>query len=287
MARIDPEVIDWLRDKKRGEIIDVRLVSGGSFHQTLRIMTDNHHQFILKQNLHAPADMFYREVDGLETLQKVNGPFVPFVFHVGMGFLLLEDMQPGPPCANFWQIYGRQMGRMHRHTQNYFGYHIDNYIGRSPQFNNHHISGFNFYRLRRLIPQIVWARNQSLIEARDVKHLDRFMFRLPELFPRQQASLLHGDLWSGNLITDQGGMPVLIDPAVYYGWAEADLAMAELFGSYPDEFYQAYQEVNPLVKGYRSRFPLYNLYHLLNHLNLFGRSYLAQIRDILSIFADR
>ncbi len=107
------------------------------------------------------------------------------------------------------------------------------------------------------------------------------MVQLPELIPEQPASLIHGDLWSGNLISDNGGKPALIDPAVYYGWAEADLAMTELFGRYPEEFFKAYAEINPLEKGYRSRFPLYNIYHLLNHLNLFGKGYLSQIRSIL------
>jgi fructosamine-3-kinase len=196
-------------------------------------------------------------------------------------------MQPAAPCDNFWRIYGRQMGRLHRKTKPFYGYHIDNYIGRNPQFNNNHRNGFNFFRYRRIIPQIIWARNQSLINSRDVKHLERFLFRLPEFFPRQPPSLLHGDLWRGNLITDKYGMPVLVDPAVYYGWAEADLAMAEMFGTYPDDFYQAYSEINDLTPGYLERFPFYNLYHLLNHLNMFGRSYLPQIREILSIFADR
>ncbi len=97
--------------------------------------------------------------------------------------------------------------------------------------------------------------------------------------------MIHGDLWSGNLITDAGGNPALIDPAAYFGWAEADLAMAELFGSYPDRFYAAYQERNPLIPSYRERFPLYNLYHLLNHLNLFGRSYLSGVREVLRQFS--
>lgn len=99
--------------------------------------------------------------------------------------------------------------------------------------------------------------------------------------PPQLASLLHGDLWSGNAITDHQGAPAIIDPAVYYGWAEAELAMTSLFGAFPDAFYRAYQEVRTLEAGFRERFPLYNLYHLLNHLNLFGKSYLSSVLSIL------
>ena len=109
---------------------------------------------------------------------------------------------------------------------------------------------------------------------------------LPNIIPEQPASLLHGDLWSGNLISDCRGLPAVIDPAVYYGWAEADLAMTDLFGNYPESFYQAYTEIRSLDSGYRSRYPIYNLYHLLNHLNLFGKSYLPQIRGILSRFVS-
>jgi fructosamine-3-kinase len=105
--------------------------------------------------------------------------------------------------------------------------------------------------------------------------------KLPDLVPAQPASLLHGDLWSGNAIADQHGQPAIIDPAAYYGWAEADLAMTALFGGFSGEFYQAYTEVRPLAPGWRERFSLYNLYHLLNHLNLFGRGYYGQMIQTL------
>jgi fructosamine-3-kinase len=105
--------------------------------------------------------------------------------------------------------------------------------------------------------------------------------RLPQLVPQQPASLLHGDLWSGNAISDRHGAPAIIDPAVYYGWAEAELAMTALFGAFAESFYQAYQEMRPLESGWRERFDIYNLYHLLNHLNLFGESYLGEVRAIL------
>lgn len=115
--------------------------------------------------------------------------------------------------------------------------------------------------------------------------MENLLKRLPELIPEQPASLIHGDLWSGNLITNQDGKPALVDPAVYYGWAEADLAMADLFGHYPEEFFRAYTEINSLETGYRSRFSLYNIYHLLNHLNLFGRGYRSQIQTVLDHFS--
>lgn len=285
MGWIDPEVREWLREKGRGEIIENKPIHGGSINQSLCISTETGAHYFLKQNNRAPAGMFFREAQGLKTLQKVNGPFTPFVFLSGKKFLLLENLEPSAPCKDFWPLYGRQLARLHLNKGDRFGLAIDNYIGSNPQYNDWHWNGYEFYRLRRFIPQIVWARNQSLIDTQDVRNLERFLYRLPDIIPNQIASLLHGDLWSGNLITDKYGMPALVDPAVYYGWPEADLAMAELFGSYPDEFYQAYQEIRPLEHDFRSRFPIYNLYHLLNHLNMFGPSYLVQIKEILGMFS--
>ncbi|RLE00319.1 MAG: ketosamine-3-kinase, partial [Bacteroidetes bacterium] len=155
------------------------------------------------------------------------------------------------------------------------------YIGSNPQENTWLENGWEFFRDLRVMNQIKWANDRSLLDAKDIRKLENLLVQLPELIPEQPASLIHGDLWSGNLISDKGGKPALIDPAVYYGWAEADLAMTDLFGRYPEEFFKAYTEINPLEKDFRSRFPLYNIYHLLNHLNLFGKGYLSRIRSIL------
>jgi fructosamine-3-kinase len=143
-------------------------------------------------------------------------------------------------------------------------------------------NGLDFFRERRLRPQIRWSKEQGLLTSADLQSCDKLLARLGDILPDQPPGLLHGDLWSGNLISDSKGNPALIDPAVYYGWAEADLAMTDLFGRYPDLFYDAYCEVNPLHSGYRERFSLYNLYHLLNHLNLFGRGYLPSVRETLA-----
>lgn len=115
--------------------------------------------------------------------------------------------------------------------------------------------------------------------------VEKLCDRLPELIPEQPASLIHGDLWSGNAMFDSRGQPAIIDPAAHYGWAEAELAMTTLFGSFPDVFYRAYQEARPLEPDFRERFPIYNLYHLLNHVNLFGGGYLGQSLSILRRYA--
>jgi fructosamine-3-kinase len=281
-----PDIHDWFQTNGLGTVVKTETLGGGCIHQSQIIHTSCGKRFFLKQNQSIPPDMFQKEAQGLEALRLPNGPAIPEVYLVGENFLLLEDLQSAPRCKGFWQIYGHQMAAIHLVESEEFGFRTDNYIGSNPQRNTKTDDGFDFFRECRIIPQMRMAENRSLLTARDVNKIDDLLDRLPDLIPEQSASLLHGDLWSGNLITDIRGEPALIDPAVYYGWAEADLAMAELFGSYPDEFYQAYEEINPLVSGYCSRFPLYNLYHLLNHLNMFGRSYLAQIRGILNIFSS-
>lgn len=282
-----PDIQVWLHANNLGEIVRTEALGGGCIHQSQIIHTSSGKSFFLKQNQSLPPDMFRKEAQGLDVLRIPKGPILPEVFLVGDEFLLLEDLQPVPRCKDFWRIYGRQMAAVHLVINDKFGFETDNYIGSNPQRNSWNEDGFVFFRERRITPQLKMAEGRSLLKPEDVGKVEKLLDQLPDFLPSQPPSLLHGDLWSGNLITDSNGRPALIDPAVYYGWGEADLAMTDLFGTYPDEFYQTYQELRPLDQGYRSRFPLYNLYHLLNHLNLFGRSYLPQVRSILARFVGK
>ena len=283
---MDPDIQDWLKTNNLGKIIRMEALGGGCIHQSQIIYTSSGNSYFLKQNQSLPPDMFQKEAQGLDVLRIQNGPIFPEVFLVGENYLLLEDLRPAPRCNDFWLIYGRQMAALHLVVEDRFGFQDDNYIGSNPQRNSWNDDGFDFFRECRILPQLNMADGRSLLNSEDVRKLGKLLDKFPDLLPAQPPSLLHGDLWSGNLITDSRGRPALIDPAVYYGWAEADLAMTDLFGSYPEEFYMSYQDVRPLDHGYRSRFPLYNLYHLLNHLNLFGRSYLPQIRNILNRYCS-
>jgi fructosamine-3-kinase len=234
--------------------------------------------------------MFEREAEGLAALQSGSAsgaepfPRVPLAYCYGNSFLLLEDLKPAPPGENYWEQFGRQLAHLHQITSPQFGFDHDNYIGSTPQRNPWVDNGFDFFSEYRLRFQARLAQRNELLDVYDVRQVEAICQRLPELIPSQPASLLHGDLWSGNAITDSKGAPAIIDPAVYYGWSEAELAMTSLFGGFPETFYEAYQEEHPLEPGYRQRFPIYNLYHLLNHLNLFGTGYLSQVRSILHRF---
>jgi len=223
----------------------------------------------LKEGAAERADAFAAEADGLEALRPHIR--VPRVLDRGVkdgkAFLLLEqlDLERGGDYA----ALGRMLAALHRQTGPRFGWHRDNYIGLSPQINGWRDNWAEFFRECRIRPQLELARSKGF-------QLD---FDL-ELDHQPQPSLLHGDLWNGNAgFTAEG--PVLFDPAVYYGDREADLAMTELFGGFPRAFYEAYNEVFPLPEGYERRKHVYNLYHLLNHLNIFGGSYLPQVQATL------
>ena len=208
------------------------------------------------------------EADGLQALGAVVR--VPRILDRGPDFILLEQLDL--KRNGDWTALARMLATLHRQTGPRFGWHRDNSIGATPQINTWCDDWAEFWHERRMRPQLELARRNG--------------FQLPDP-PRLQGhnpqpALLHGDLWSGNAgFIDEG--PVIFDPAVYYGDREADLAMTELFGGFPAPFYGAYNEVFPLPDGYETRKHFYNLYHLLNHLNIFGAGYLAQVRRTLDL----
>ncbi len=226
----------------------------------------------LKQGAIERADAFAVEAEGLEALRPHMR--VPRVLERGIrdgkAFIRLErlELQGGGDHA----ALGRMLAALHRQTGPRFGWARDNYIGLSPQHNGWCEDWAQFWRERRLRPQLERAGLRVNLEKSDGL--------LEGHHPA--ASLLHGDLWSGNAgFTKEG--PVVFDPAVYYGDRETDLAMTELFGGFAPEFYAAYEDEWPLDKGYARRKHLYNLYHLLNHLNLFGGGYRAQVKATLRL----
>ncbi len=274
-------VVQWLERNDFGQLAGEQRVGGGCINQGTRLETTSGTTFFLKTNRSTPADMFEREAEGLQVLASASGPRVPIVFLFAEDFLLLEDLMPARRSADYWPRFGRQLAALHQQIQPRHGFYHDNYIGSTPQPNTWEADGYAFFAERRLLFQARLARTRGLLAAADERQIEALAARLPRLVPEQPASLIHGDLWSGNAITDMQGAPAIIDPAAYYGWAEAELAMTALFGAFPEDFYRAYQEVRPVEKGWRERFPIYNLYHLLNHLNLFGSGYLEEVRSVL------
>jgi len=223
----------------------------------------------LKEAPAGRADAFAAEVDGLDALRPHVR--VPKVLDHGVrdrkAYLRLEFLQL--QRTGDWKAMGRMLANLHRQTGRRFGWHRDNYIGLAPQINTWRDEWAGFFLEFRLRPQA----SKAGLDLPKLTLLDSH---------RPQPSLLHGDLWNGNAgFTSEG--PVVFDPAVYYGDREADLAMTELFGGFPREFYDAYNAAWPLAPGYAKRKHLYNLYHLLNHLNIFGGSYRGQVEATLGL----
>lgn len=278
-------VVDWLREQGYGEIIASQGVGGGCINNGTRLETSSGERFFLKTNAQAPVDMFEREAEGLEAMRVIGGPRIPQVYAYSSLYLLLEDLAPGKRHKDYWRIFGRQLAAMHLVTDKTFGFAHDNYIGSTPQPNPQLTDGYQFFAEQRLNFQAELAGRRGLLKAGEVAQVARLAQRLPELVPQQPASLIHGDLWSGNAISGPLGEPALIDPAAHYGWAEAELGMTRLFGSFDRQFYEGYEEVNPLEKGWRERMDIYSLYHLINHLNLFGRGYYGQVMQVVRRYA--
>lgn len=236
--------------------------------------------------------MLEAEAAGLEELRRANGVRVPRVLAAGSceggAYLALEwiDLVAGSPASA--ARLGEQLARQHQVGVSKFGWNRDNFIGSNPQVNTQQQHWPDFFRERRLRYQLDLAAQNRFgghLQRRGAQLLEH----MHKLFTdhRPAASLLHGDLWGGNWGTDSSGSPVIFDPAVYYGDRETDLAMTRLFGGFGADFYRSYSAVWPLDAGAAARIPLYNLYHVLNHLNLFGADYLRQAESMIeSLLAE-
>ena len=238
---------------------------------------------IVKHRHGGPADFFQAEARGLAALRAARALRVPEVLETDEDRIVLEDLGDGRPAADYWPRAGAGLARQHAVTVARFGFEHPGYCGDSPQDNTPDDDGWRFFAQRRLLPQMRRACDGGLIEARDTRAVESLCAHLRDRLPEMPAVLLHGDLWSGNLHVCANGEPALIDAgAAHYGWAEAELAMLTLFGSPPSAFFDAYAEHAVLSRDWRERAPLYNLYHLLNHVNPFGPGYLPALRRTLS-----
>jgi protein-ribulosamine 3-kinase len=264
--------------------------SGGCINHGGRITTSVGDYFLKWNDAQKFPGMFAAEAKGLQVLAAPSVIAVPEVVGVGVQgqyqFIVMEFIEQKGRSKNYWTALGEQLAALHRITSSSFGLDHTNYIGSLQQLNTPHTSWIEFFIVRRLRVQLELAMDNRLIGTDVLKKFDLLFHKLPALLPLEEPSLLHGDLWSGNLITTGKGEPCLIDPAVYFGNREADLAMTQLFGGFDDSFLDSYHKAFPLTAGFRERFDLYNLYPLLVHVNLFGHGYTGQVNSILKNFTD-
>jgi len=280
----------------KGErIVSVREARDGDIGESFRVETERRRLFV-KVRRDMPADLFRCEAEGLKQLRQAGALAVPEPLHAGAipgqagtgGMLVLEWIETGPVRPETIEALGAGLAAQHRRTSpdGRYGLDADNYIGLLPQANAWRDSWLAFYRDSRLLPLAKLAEARGMLPKARRDGLRKLMERLDQWLPnRPAASLLHGDLWSGNWLAGADGRPWLIDPAVYYGDRECDLAFSELFGGFPARFYAAYREAYPLDGGYEERKPIYQLYHLLVHLILFGEAYGPAVDRVLRRYA--
>lgn len=266
-------------------VIAAQSVGGGCINDSFLLHGEPRNLF-LKRNRAELLPMFEAEAAGLEEIRGSGSLRAPAPVAVGKdahgSWLALEAIKLGAPSSDTSALLGEQLATMHRRSAPAYGWHRDNFIGRTEQDNHWTGNWVDFFANSRLRPQLKLAANNGACPGL-INAGERLLENLPAFYRTYQPtpSLLHGDLWAGNWAADDDGDPVIFDPAVYFGDREADLAMTELFGGFDDRFYQSYRGCWDIDPGYTTRKVLYNLYHVLNHFHLFGGGYADQARDMI------
>lgn len=262
---------------------DLTHVSGGDIAAAYRAELDGQPVFLKYLSGQDGQHNLHVECQGLKWLGEVSGVYVPgnlqYVQLSQGAVLIMTYIKPG--TQRDYEALGIMLARLHNEKTDQFGWDEDNFIGRLPQYNTAEPTWPQFWAQQRLRPQIQWARESNLLPSKTNVALDSLVADLPNRLPDVSPSRLHGDLWNGNVIFDKDGKPYFIDPAVYSGHGEVDLAMMSLFGGFPDITFEAYQHHTHLLPDWSSRLPLYQLYYALAHLNMFGRQYLGMVEDII------
>ncbi|MCK5895788.1 MAG: fructosamine kinase family protein [Cocleimonas sp.] len=265
--------------QKSVQFKQIESINGGCINQVSKVSDEQGNQWLIKENNPQLLDMFIAEAHGLNEIRKSQTIRCPTVVCYGAtqqsAYLVMEYIVLSQGAGD--ALTGKKLAQMHAYQSKIHGWHSDNTIGTTPQSNHQSNSWSTFWKKQRLMPQLERAKKKGYA-SRDYDNGIKLSEQLAVFFSDYQPppSLLHGDLWGGNQAHDEQGHPVIFDPAVYYGDRETDLAMTELFGGFNASFYAAYNEYYPLDVGYSIRKTLYNLYHTLNHYNLFGGGYASQ-----------
>lgn len=262
-------------------------VSGGDISRAYVLYTDSDRLFCKLNSSSAAKSMFEAEEEGLKAIDKTKTVKTPVVYTVNAlekgACLLMEYVPSKNPESKDLEIFGAQLAAMHQTGSGFYGWENPNFIGNLPQPNQKHDNWVSFYIKERLDPQFQTAVNRRFLTKEDVPGNDKLQSVIGSYCTNVRPSLLHGDLWSGNYLIAENGEPYLIDPAVYFGHSEIDLSMSRLFGGFGSSFYSAYFEINPSPSGESNRMAIYQLYYLLIHLNLFGKSYYKSVKEILQV----
>lgn len=272
------------------KIIDWHPVRGGDINEAYYLCT-NENEYFIKIHNQAPKHFFQQEAEGLEEIKKAEAIHVPIVYgyqdSADVSYLIMEWIN-GKTTEKTGELLGQGVARLHQYRNTRFGFSGATYIGEILQKQDWYDSWIDYYREIRLLSQIQLAEENHRLPISLRKKLDTLLEQIDRWLPEQcTPSLLHGDLWGGNWLAGPEGVPYLIDPSVFYGHNEFEIAFTQLFGGFPDNFYRAYEEICPLSPEYEERKPLYQLYYLLVHLNLFGEVYLGSVERIVHYYVGK
>ena len=287
---LDKEIIAPLENKLKQKITNISPLSGGCISNAYKLKLNDKQEFFLKYNASTSNKMFIAEAHGLQELKKSDAIRVPEVIMYDDDFILLEFIQQGSKSNKFFSEFGQSFALMHKHTSANYGFYEDNFIGSNEQINipisSEKENWTSFYFNKRILLQLELTEKLGYATSELINGIGKLEEKIEEIIgtDTEGPSLLHGDLWGGNYMVDQNDKACLIDPAVYYGHREADLGMTKLFGGFSSVFYEAYNEANPLQDGYEYRENIYKLYHVLNHLNLFGGGYYSQAISLIHYY---
>jgi fructosamine-3-kinase len=287
VSHLETRFLEFFQEKT--VITAYKDVPGGDINQCFLLETSRG-RFFMKVNASLfGLDFFEKEARGLVILAnagaiRIPRPLFDGKFHQQV-YLVMEYLEKGNPAPNFWQNFGESMAALHQNTQEQFGLPFQNYIGRLHQPNNTHTKWSEFYKHERIIYLLEKARKRNLLSNEEASLAEKICEKFDQLIPEEKPALLHGDLWKGNYIAQENGLPAVFDPATYFGHREMDLAMAQLFGGFDISFFEAYHHSFPLQAGWKERMEIFQLYPLMVHLLLFGGPYHAQVVSILKKFA--
>lgn len=276
---------DKLEEILNGKIISKNFAGGGCIADAQIVTTENGTKYFVKQYSNPKVNK--TEANGLKEIGNSKTIRVPKIIFVNDEFLILEFIEQKSKTKNFSQMFGIQFARMHKYESDKFGFYEDNFCGSTPQKNTPQCENWTeFYFENRLLFQFNLAEKNGYANSELRNEFSKIEKNINKILEGSEGvpALLHGDLWSGNYISDECGNPCLIDPAVYYGNREADLAMTKLFGGFDHDFYAAYNDEFPLAENWKYRENIYKLYHVFNHLNLFGIGYLSQAINLMKYY---
>jgi fructosamine-3-kinase len=285
---------DWIKAINSALKSDVTLqgvgiIGGGSINDARRINTSDGAFFVKLNEAEPYPGMFEAEAKGLAFLAEHSSFEVPKPIATGQTedrqWIIMEIITSGTKKPDYWEVFGRRMAEMHKHTNDSFGLDYNNYIGSLPQYNTPSQSWPEFFVEQRLQPQLKMAKDKSLASSEIVRLFEKLFSRAERYFPNELPAAIHGDLWTGNFMTTASGDATIFDPSVSYGHREMDIGMSRLFGSFDAKFYAAYNEVYPMQSGWEQRVNIANLYPLMAHVNIFGGSYTSQVINILRKYA--